>query len=405
MIATTMPALDPTRACAGTAVLSSLELGIVTDRDGLAAIRADWIDLAARCGLPQQVFQDHDWLSIWSRHYLDGRTGLLVVTGRREGRLALVWPLAWRSVLGLRVLSFMGEPVSQYGDAIVDRTLSDADLNKAFDYVAALPAAVLALRRVRADAAIEPLLRRRLGPPANIQHAPYIDFGGIADVETFQRRYPGKSRSSRRRHLRRLEEQGAVRFAHHGPSAEAEVLVARAIGFKRAWARQTGAVAAAIKDPRFERFFRAAASGEGPCPALRVSVVTCADTVAGVEISVACKGRLFGHVLAPSPDFARFGLGGLLAGQAILSACEQGYAIYDTLAPADSYKRQWTDALVEIGDYTAGRGLVGRLYAGLWPIYGRAAAKWLLKTMGRGRSRLNALRTAAAAIGRPDDAR
>jgi CelD/BcsL family acetyltransferase involved in cellulose biosynthesis len=275
----------------------------------------------------------------------------------------------------------MGEPVSQYGDALLDPALSDDDLDAAFDFVRALPADVLALKKVRADAAIAPLLRRRIGPPANPQSAPYVDFAGATCPEMFEKRYSGKLRSSRRRHLRRLEDLGPVCFSHHGPSPQARALIPVALAFKRDWARRQGALARTIEDPRFERFFTAAASGGELSPCLRVSAVTCGATIAGVEISVACKGRLFGHVLAPNPAFEKPGIGGILAGRSIVSALEQGFAAYDTLAPADAYKREWTTTAVDLGDYVAGHGLLGALYAEAWLKRGRARLKALAKRL------------------------
>jgi CelD/BcsL family acetyltransferase involved in cellulose biosynthesis len=374
-----IPAPRPT-AGRETRAATRLALGLARDRAALEALEPEWTALFARHGLPHQVFQDFAWLSIWSQHYHDADARLAIVTGRIDGALALVWPLVIRGRPGFRVLSFMGEPVSQYGDALLDPALSDDDLDAAFDFMRALPVEVLAFNKVRDDAAIAPLLRRRLGAPANPQQAPYIDFTGAACPKSFEMRYSGKLRSSRRRHLRRLEELGPVRFAHYGPSPEASALVPIALGFKREWARRGGALGRAIEDPRFEQFFIAAAGGAGPCPSLRVSAVTCGETIAGVEISVACKGHLFGHVLAPNPAFEKPGIGGILAGRSIVSALEQGFEVYDTLAPADAYKRDWTTTAIGLGDYVAGRGPLGALYVGLW-LRRRARLKTALKRL------------------------
>ena len=50
---------------------------------------------------------------------------LAIVTARRNGSLVMVWPLVLERSNGLSTLSWMGDPVSQYGDVLVD-DLADA---------------------------------------------------------------------------------------------------------------------------------------------------------------------------------------------------------------------------------------------------------------------------------------
>ena len=236
----------------------------------------------------------------------------------------------------------MGEPLSQYSDALIAQDVDDTGADAAFDHIMTLPVDVISLRRVRDDAIVYPLLRRRLGLAANRQASPLVYFADTPSVAAFEKRFSGKLRASRRRRRRRLDERGPVTFERHGPSAAAAALVVDALSFKRDWARQTGVLSPSLADPRFGRFFVAAALA-GPCaPDLRVSALRCGDDILGIEMSVACKGHLFGHVLAPRPGYGALGLGGILAEMTIVNALEEGYASVDLLAPADSYKLEWT---------------------------------------------------------------
>lgn len=358
------------------------DLALVTDRAAFDALGREWADLFARGGRPHQVFQTFDWLWHWANHYLDDGASLSIVTGRCEGRLALVWPLVSSRVLGLRILSFMGEPVGQYGDALVeDRPDAAILLAHALDFVTKLPIDVLWLRRVRGDAALAAVLGRGAGRTGAAVQAPYVDFAGATDIVSFENRLSAKFRSGQRRHLRRLEAIGPVAFERHGPGAQAPALVRLAIGFKRDWAVQNGRIAPTIFDPRLESFFADAASGDGRGPDLRVSVMACAGEPIGVEISLACKGWLFGHVLAPKPGFEKQGAGALLAGHSIASATEEGFGGYDLLAPADRYKMEWASGCIEVRDFALARSFAGRIFKWIWIDFGRDACRSIAKSL------------------------
>ena len=93
---------------------------VVTTGDGFEALRSDWDDLYARAGASTQSFQRFGWLKHWADTYLGGADRLLIVTVRQGGSLVAVLPLVVERVFGLKQLAFMGAPVSQYGDALVD---------------------------------------------------------------------------------------------------------------------------------------------------------------------------------------------------------------------------------------------------------------------------------------------
>ena len=75
-----------------------------------------------------------------------------------------------------------------------------------------------------------------------------------------------------------------------------------------------------------------------------------AGQLAGVEISLAYRGRLFGHVLAHDPAWKTFGIGGILADASIAHARIEGFEIFDLLAPSDPYKLAFADGEVETLD-------------------------------------------------------
>jgi len=134
MPATAVPCLDPAQRAHASATEfeplpkedTACAFALVTDRAAFDALEPEWTDLFDRAGRGTQVFQTFNWNWHWCNHYLgDGSQGsaapaLAVVTARRAGRLVMVWPLVRERVAGLCQLSWMGEPVSQYGDVLTE---------------------------------------------------------------------------------------------------------------------------------------------------------------------------------------------------------------------------------------------------------------------------------------------
>ena len=356
----------------------------VTAAATIDALGAEWMALSRSCGRARQVFQTFEWLAVWRSLYLRDGTRAAVVTGRDRGRLVFVWPLVIERRFGLRILSGMGEPLSQYCDAIIDDSVCESERDAALDHVLMLPVDLVWLRRVRDDAALSAALQRRFGAGLAPQTAPIVDLADVADDVAFKRRYPGKLRANRSRRRRRLEERGALTFEHFGPSPEAAVLVRTALRFKRDWARRRGILAPVLSDPRFEDFFVKAAGAAGGVAGLRVSAMRRGTETLGIEISVLCRNQLFGHVLAPNPEYVRLGVGGVLAEMTVLNALEHRYAAVDLLAPADPYKLEWASASVGVGDYVVPRSAGGRVYARLWVHFGRNLLKRIAQRAGPG---------------------
>src|SRR5262249_31241053 len=135
------------------------ELALIAERAQFDGLEAEWNALFDRAGRPQNVFQQFGWLWHWANHYADREVGLSIVIGRRNGRLVLVWPLVMTRIAGLKKLSWMGEPVSQYGDVLADSEENAIDLlHSSWAYIQSLGADIISLRRIRSDGAVSRLL-------------------------------------------------------------------------------------------------------------------------------------------------------------------------------------------------------------------------------------------------------
>jgi len=348
--------------------VSGLELAVVSTREAFDALEADWNDLFVRAGRSAQLFQAFNWNWHWANHFLDGdghRVRLAVVTGRRDGRLVMVWPLVQERCAGLRVLAWMGEPVTQYGDVLIeDGPFQGALLRDALGFIVnTLKPDVARLNKVRADAAVAPLLADLDAISTQQLEAPYLDLASAPTFAQYAERYPTKARKNRRRLARRLEEHGVCGFETLSEGPEAARMAAHAVALKRIWLQQKGLVSPAFADPRTLAFFIAAAGDAQRTTHIRVAVLKAGEAIAAVEIGFACGERIAIHIMAYDLTFDKAAAGILLLEHMIEQSLSQGVATYDLMAPGDGYKKEWADGAVRVDDFAVPMTVLGLVFA------------------------------------------
>lgn len=361
----------------------SLSFGLVTTRRGLEALEADWNRLFDRAGRSIHVFQSFNWCWHWCNHFLpaarnlDAETSLRIITAYRGDTLVLVWPLIRSRKAGLVEVSFLGDPVSQYGDLLIDDIADrDAILDRAWQFlIAEVPADVVNLRRVRADANIAALMARTGALVTDQREAPYLDLASAPDFARYETRYSSKSRRNRRRVMRRFEEREPAAVEVHESGRRARDLAGLAISLKRAWLRDRGLVSRALAKPETRRFFEAVAEASvRPVGAAVLSLVTMGEAAA-IEIAFDCKGRRVVHVIVYALKYESAGVGQLLVEQSIRRSFDKGLQCYDLMAPGDAYKLEWADGTVAVADWAAGLSAGGRMYVRAYLGFGRHRLK------------------------------
>jgi CelD/BcsL family acetyltransferase involved in cellulose biosynthesis len=367
---------------------ATLRIGLIEQVGAFLALREEWDELFERAALPHQVFQSHVVLRHWVAHYLDGQTRLSILTLRHENRLVMVWPLVRQRRLGLDTLRFMGIPIAQFGDVLVERSGDEAMLlREGWRAVHSLRADIFEARKLRADSVLagsglldDSLCAERI-------EAPFADLTLRVAGDGPSQAYRARDRSNHRRRLRRLAERGSLAFEMVTPGTEAAALVGQALAMKQASLRRHGIIAPAVSDPRFERFFCDLAGDVAGTSPLRIALIRCAGQPIGIDLSLDCKGTSFGHVIATHPDHERGGIGGILIQHSFARAKARGSAIFDLLGPADPYKLEHADGMTCVTDLVLPLSLAGRIVCGLGlqrlrPAL-KAAVKWLPPTLTR----------------------
>jgi len=201
------------------------EAEVFSGAQALDAVEADWRAIERDGTLPTPFQSFAVAAAALPAHLKHGHEPHIIVV-RQHGEVRAILPLVATSMAGSRVLRFMGDPLIQYGDAVLSRSGTEAHLVQALLTAGKLGADAALLRKVRNDAKISALLSRR-AHVSNVEEAPYVDLRRETGL-------PPRDMRELRRYRRRLSEIGEVKL-HITRGAEAQPCLRAALELKRNW--------------------------------------------------------------------------------------------------------------------------------------------------------------------------
>lgn len=336
----------------------------VIDRlDGLEAMEADWRQLEQRSARPTQVFQSFDWCAAWSRARADERClGLSIVAVRIGGRLVLVWPLMRVRIGPVRILRWLSDPYSQYGDVLIDTDVDrEVMIAAAWSRIRTLPGIdAIRLRHVRSDALAAPFLSHHCQPVGGTDSAPALDLTRFADEAAYEARYTRTQRRRRRRIRQELEEKGALDFRLLNPGPEFDSLIERIIAEKRHWLDARGLHSRPLADPHLAEFLRRLATGRSLQVVL--SVLSCAGEPVAYEFGLRFGRHHFGYITAHDHRLTDASPARLHMDLSQRRALNDGMRAFDLMVPGDPHKLSWSNTASPVFDFCAPFTARGRLY-------------------------------------------
>ncbi len=372
----------------------NLDLHLVSDWEEFEALEPVWNDLFERVGQSHNLFQSYNWNWHWCQSYLrsDPKTNALalsIVVGMREGRAVMIWPLLSNRHMGVKYVCWMGMPVSQYSDVLIEDGPDRLSwLEDGWNFICSrLGADMVCVPKVREDAALSSLLCALEVEPVQQAEAPYADLAEAGNYEVYASRFSSRLRKNRRRQHRRLSEQGDVSIEVLTEGETACAAAQQAIDMKRRWLQNQGLVSKAFSDNRIDAFFASALSSPDKPAGCQVSVLKVGSDIVATVIGFVCNGRYATHICAYNldPKFAHSGAGSLLIDATVQDCLEKGLENFDMMAPGDAYKYEWTDATVMVSDYAVPLTPRGRAYAafGACAYSAKAAFKTVPQRMRR----------------------
>lgn len=274
-----------------------------------------------------------------------------IVTARSGNRPVAIFPTVVSRWLGIPSIRFLGEPFIQYGDVIARPDTNAAYLEAALAAASDARIASLAFfRRVRADAAIAPILARCAAVVA-VDAAPVVDLHDQTKVKSHHAR-------ELRRFRRRLSEQGELVFEVLGGTATRDILH-ETLEFKRAWLIERGLPSTVFGNPSWESVILGLAGARCGATEMMVARVAIGGATAASEIGFVDGDTWFAYMGALAPDSARFGPGHILMEELIAWCRARGLKAYDLLPPIQPYKLALTSRMVPIRDYALALGAAG----------------------------------------------
>jgi CelD/BcsL family acetyltransferase involved in cellulose biosynthesis len=336
-------AAKPERAAGDAEVFSGAE--------ALQAVAPEWRAIE-REGVLQTPFQSLAVAEATMAAHRAHRHEPHIIVVREHGEVRAILPLVMTSMAGNRVLRFLGDPLIQYGDAILSRAGNEAHLVQALLAAGKLGADAALLRKVRNDAKISPLLSRR-AHVSQVEEAPYVDLRRETGL-------PPRDMRELRRYRRRLSEIGDVKL-QITRGADALHCVQTALDLKRNWLSMKGFTSSVIGDAAWEAALVSLVTEHSnllACARLEVG-----GKLAAIEIAVTHGKRWHAFLGAISPDFAKNGPGQVQMSDTIAHAREQGFLAYDLLAPADPFKRVIATGAIAVCDYALPLSLQGQVAA------------------------------------------
>lgn len=312
------------------------------------AIESEWRALEA--ATPEATgFQSFDWCCAWMRAGAGGRDRWRIVAVRDGARLVALWPLERERMLGARVLHWLGEPWTQYGDVLVaDDRFRLEHLATGWREIASwTDIDLVKLGRVRVDSALSALPGLSGRTIVHREGAPFIDLSR-------PRTGPGKGLRARRR---KLEAMGLVRFDIVTAPAERQHSVAQAVALKAAWLRSRGLASSGLSHAGLDRLMTSLARSEP----LVIGRLRVGEDVAALELGFRAN-RTFRSLLGSHDErFTQGSPGHQLIGHMVDWCRADGLASYDLMVPADAYKRQWANDEMAVHDHLVSIRWRGRL--------------------------------------------
>jgi CelD/BcsL family acetyltransferase involved in cellulose biosynthesis len=351
----------------------------------IEALGPAWTALDARMTNPL-FFQSFGWCRFVARFHsrpdqaaLQGRRVFTphVVTLWSGGALQAVWPLQLRRATGSDLLVDLGDPVSQYSGALIS---PEADAS-------AVAAGLLAAART-IDTADGLLLRKtHVGSPLAIElqrtgfavgeadEAPFLNLKGFPTFDAFYQSLLAKTRRNVRSRRQKFEAAGKVEHVVcWGGKAVGDAVMA-ALDLKETWLDHNGLTSSAFADPAFRPMIAALAAGEASGVELVAMVLSLDGVPASIHWGFVSNTRYYLFMTARNQALDAHAPGKLHIDYALKDCYALGLEVYDLLAPADPYKREWSKSADQIRDYAVPFTWRGRLALDLWQRRLRPRAK------------------------------
>ncbi|MEM6383376.1 MAG: GNAT family N-acetyltransferase [Pseudomonadota bacterium] len=338
----------------------------VHDRQAVAALGEEWCRLE---GISEGStgFQVFAFCLTWLENYAfgdDPRYRARIVCIRNSaGQLVCLAPLAQRENRGLSIVEWVGEPLIQYGDVLLDPQADHVKVRQAlFEAIDGWKIDGLLLRSVRADARVALVMPTERWQVGEGREAAIADLRGFQSAETYFARFSRSTRKGLRLKRRRLEEMGELRFSLVKPGGQARQLCELALAWKKDWLAARGLSSRAFMDTLSLKTLEALAECQDPDNPLGLRVLWLDETPIAIEIALIDRSASMAFMGMYDPAYEARSPGKVQMELTVRHGLENGWPAYDLLAPMADYKQSWSTNALPVTDVMVPRSLKGWAY-------------------------------------------
>ena len=340
-------------------------LTLITSYRAFDRLQDAWMELETRCAKPPSVFQSYDWCRKWSDAYAgpDSQNHIFILAGYCQNKLVFVWPLVKRSRKRLVLLTWMTQPIGQYGDVLSDAMIDATQwLNAATEFIKNNSAAdCLHLRHVRENANCSEYAQKCWHDGKLYEKAPMMDLSQFKSEADYDARYDSQQRRRRRKIQKKLEEFGTLQFESL-PADAAGMAIDMAIAEKMEWLRGKGRFNDVLGSRQHTALLKQFLSDPNRQLKTVVSHLTASGKPVSWEIGFCYRGTHYAYLLSHQRELIDYSPGRLMLDYAERNALASGLTTFDLMAPYDPYKDSFSSGMILVNDYYLPITLKGAAY-------------------------------------------
>ena len=341
-------------------------LTLITSLRAFDRLCESWTELENHCAKPPSVFQSYDWCRKWSDVYAapDSENEIFIVAGYQQNQLVFVWPMVKRSRRGLTILTWMTQPIGQYGDILCDAVIDcEQWLGAATTFIKAMKAAdCMHLRHVRENANCANHAQQHWHDGKLNERAPMMDLSQFKSEADYDTRYDAQQRRRRRRIQKKLEDVGPLKFENLFNEV-AEAAIDAAVAEKLNWLSNKGRLNDVLGSEKHAVLLKQFIQDENCNLRTVVLHLTAGGKPVSWEVGFCYRGTHYAYLLSHQRELIDHSPGRLMLDYAERHAIASGLSTFDLMAPYDSYKDSFASSMVQVNDYYLPLTLKGAAYA------------------------------------------
>lgn len=356
---------------------AALELRCFTELEDLKSLEAGWGRLEAKTNDQMSYFQSFDWCYRWCEAFLRdsesrGASTLQVFAGFRGNDLVVLWPMMRVSdQFGLKRLVFIGEPLSQYANILVDyEIVSTQDLDACWAQITRNSNVdVVALNNVPANTLLGQWCVGRKPESVKMQSS-VMDLSSFETYDDLLATLSTTTRKYRRKRRSKLSKLGDLSFESvSGGTKQYRDLVDLALDWKKVWLQETGREAQVLCDARARNFLKSLSKD------VVVLVLRVDDKPIALEVGFMRGKHFYSYLGAFDWELSSYSPGKVQLEEALKWSIDNGLQAYDLLGNPSTYKTSWSNFDLDLRSCMSAHSFKGYVFANVWFPYVRPALK------------------------------